>query len=464
MTEKHLRYGDKYKPHDTFWGIGIENETYLQIESGIVKQAESLLKNRTRERYSVEYWSTYKKDVVDAVLSKWISSLPDGPATNVNFPLLMNAHAFINTDIFGEPKTTYSKNPAPNPKYAGKSLYELCVDYDSEIFKTGKELWWTFDGDTIEFMTQNFYNAKMEDVVDELRAAKTRFLNSINGVLNSTQSKADYFQCVKYPPRNHGFAVYTTNRNNIGVFNNGTYHFNITLPTQLDADAKIADYKLFEMQHRNAARLFQWLSPFLIAKYGSGDIFNYYFGDSRFPNCSQRLAASRYISVGKYDTEKMPRGKILTVPHTENKDWHSIIYDSDTIAYNRLPNIGLDINYNKHWNHGLEFRIFDWFPETHLEECLRLLIWMCDESLSRAEFEDPRHDSTYNHFVSKVIMNGQKSILTAEEALVFSEVFSVDLASGSSILDALVKIYVAWKQRWNNSIDSCTSRMIRCPI
>lgn len=464
---KHARYESVYKPGDTFWGIGIENETYLQLSDGIIKPAECLMNNRARERYSVDYWGNYKKDIVDKILHTWIASLPEKWRTTVKFPLLMNAHAFTNTDIRGEPKTTYAKNPVPNPKYAGKSLYEVLAEHDSKTFKDGKDVWWTFDGDTIEFITQGFYCAKMEDVIAELLDIKERFREAVQSGLDAVLDKESLLtQRIIYPKRNHGFAIYTTNRNNIGVFNNGTYHFNITLPTRLDKDAKIANYELFEIQHRNAARLFQWLSPFLIAKYGSGDIFASFFGkDPRFSAGSQRLAVSRYISVANYDTEKMPRGKILTMSYNYGKYyWYERIHDLSGWAYNRLSNIGVDINYNKHWNHGLEFRIFDWFPEEYLSELLRLLIWMCDESLLYKTVDDPRNSILYNDFVTRTIIEGPITVITYEEATLFSKVFNVVVSPLINVLDALIVIYNAWKHRWNNSKNSCTMRMIRHPL
>lgn len=463
--QKHARYGSSYKPGDTFWGIGIENETYIQFADGIVKPAKALFENRKRERYSVDYWSTYKSTVVDDVIKRWIVSLPDGGKTTVKFPLLMNAHSLQNVDICGEHKTTYTKTPAPNPKYRGKSLLEELSAIDPKTFIEGKDRWWTIDGDTIEFMTQNYYCAKIEDVIAEFKEYKARFLAALRDGLEKLPDRESLLkQVVNYPHRNHGFAVYATNRHNIGVFNNGTYHVNITLPTCLDKEAKIADYKLFEIQHRNAARLFQWVSPFLIAKYGSGDVFSDFCRkDSRFPAGSQRLAASRYISAGMYDTVTMPRGKLLTALYTRVPGrWYEKLYDISGFAYKSLPSLGLDINYNKHWNHGLEFRIFDWFPEDLLPELLRILIWMCDTALSR-DVPDPRPDSTYNELLALAIYKGATAYLTPVMATIFGKILQVPLTN-TNIVDAYKLIYETWCDRWNHSSNSCTSRMIKYPL
>ena len=183
---------------------------------------------------------------------------------------------------------------------------------------------------------------------------------------------------------NHAFATYTTNMQNISMFNNGTIHINITLPTKLNSLAEIEDWPCFIQQHRILARLFQWIEPLLIAVHGTPDPFwrtdggNYIYGGA-----SQRLAVSRYIGVGTYDTTAMPLGKILQVERTSlpweiqtsKGGWYS---DASDWGYEPLNCVGLDINFNKHRNHGLEFRIFDALPMDSLEELLCIIVKLGD--------------------------------------------------------------------------------------
>lgn len=466
---KHERYGEHYKPGDVFWGLGIENETYIEIKGGIPKPAEFIRRNQKRERYSVNYWSTFKSDIANEVIDRWLQKLPKKEQTELPLPLLLNAHSFTKTDRFGQPVTTYTKNPQRNPKFLGTTLYEDLSAVQREVFVNGKDVWWTFDGDTVEFMTQKFYCAKMEDIVAELKQQKKQWLQALNQGLEAFPDRSPLLQkkC-RFSKINYGLAVYMTNQNNIGIFNNGTYHMNITLPTYLDKDAKIANQTLFETQHKNAARLFQWLSPFLVAKYGSGDILASLAGkDTRFPAGSQRLAASRYVSVGMYDTETMPRGKILTVPYKRIEGrWYEKLYDASGFAYTVLPELGIDINFNKHWNHGLELRIFDWFPESQLEELFRLLIWMCDESLVRPTIENPQHSTYWNTVLANTIRCGKSGTLSHDEAAVFARTLQVPELNTSilTIMEAYDLIWETWKERWNNTKGTCTHKMIRTPL
>ena len=302
MLVKHEKYLDSYMPGDVYWGLGIENETYIEMSGGKAINAD-FINNRKRERYSVDYWSIYNKHLAEA-LAKY--TLGD------TIPLLMNAHSFTHTDRFGEATRTYTRSPQPNPKFCGTTLFEDLSG--CEVFKEGYEKWWTFDGDTVEFITQKYYNAKMEDIVEELCEYKQRWLGALQLGLDGLNGKDELLERkVAFPEKNHGIAAFLTNRNNAGVFNNGTYHINITLPTYLDKDCQIADMPAFIKTHRAVARLFQWITPFLISRFGSGDVFSSV--SAGFPKGSQRGCASRYVSVGTYDTCEMTPGKLLTVPY-----------------------------------------------------------------------------------------------------------------------------------------------------
>jgi hypothetical protein len=217
------------------------------------------------------------------------------------------------------------------------------------------------------------------------------------------------------------------------MFNNGTVHVNLTLPTQLDASGQIADADDFRLRHQKAARYFQWFEPLLAVAYGSPDPFaclgnnsysaspdlhyrserrerhlcesldehyrserrerhlcesldEHYRSERRdcsgqFSPTSQRLAVSRYIGMCNYPTAAMPEGKILTYDiHSadDKKTWYAEFYKRT--SYVSLESRGLDINYKKHWNHGLEFRIFDGLRRDQMLEACRFVWRICYRS------------------------------------------------------------------------------------
>jgi hypothetical protein len=119
---KHLKYKKDYQPDTVYWGLGIENEVYLELSSKRVNKL--FLTNTKRERYSIDYFSNYKNDLT---LKKYISLLSDF----VTLPILLNSHTFLNTDHLGNSKTLYTKSNEPNPQFIGKTLIETLQEYDT---------------------------------------------------------------------------------------------------------------------------------------------------------------------------------------------------------------------------------------------------------------------------------------------------------------------------------------------
>lgn len=461
---KHEKYIQSYKSNEIFWGLGIENETYLQL-GFTEKKARFLKTNHKRERYSVDYWTIYKDHCENRTLTNWVDSLPDKEETPVKLPVLMNAHSLLSTDSYGNHKTTYEHAPKPNPAFGGKTLYENLCEKAPAVFKDQKEISWTFDGDTIEFMTQNFYNTKMEDVIDELLCLKRGWLEAFNMGIQMIERELLLHTTFKFPTKNHGFALFLTNRQNLAIFNNGTYHFNLTIPSQLGVDATIQDFALFQKQHQAAAQMFQWITPLLVAKFGSPEVLASLGSSSIFPKGSQRLCVSRFVSCGTYDTESMIPGKILQIENnTGQHEWYDSIYDNPSIGYVRLAKIGVDINFHKHLNHGLEFRIFDEFPETEIPNLFRLLIWMCDEALSRSQIENPKKNTEWNNVLSRAVLEGHDASLTENECKIFSTILKLPEIHSPKLLDIYDILWETWCSRWNASKNTCTELMIRTPL
>ena len=463
---KHVKYRASYTPNELYWGLGVEEEIYLELDRPLVVPADYIKHHRKRERYSVDYWNTYKAGAAEQVLDAWVSASPQKGDTPISLPVLLNAHTLARTDRRGQPRTTYEAEPKSNPAFCGTTLLEDLSGVQPDVFADGRDVWWTLDGDTVEFMTQKYYNVKMEDVVEELVEHKRRWLTAFRDGLTALPDREEALHdSVDYVQKNHGLATFLTNRTEVTAFNNGTYHVNLTLPTRLDHEARIADEALFIEQHRRLARLFQWISPFLVARYGSGDVLASLGGlSTAFPAGSQRLCACRYVGVGTFDTERMATGKILTLPYERVEwRWFEQLYDLSGCAYKKMPALGLDMNFNKHWNHGLEFRIFDWFPEARLPELLRLLVWMCDESLARDAVPNPLKDPLWNQVLARCVWQGCTVEMSAVEMFRFREVLGIPESWDGRMATGFGALRAAWGGRWN-ATGTCSARMIRTPL
>ena len=443
ILEKHKKYESRYGENEIFWGLGIEEETYFQFTKPIHVAAPIIRENHTAERYSVDYYKVYKPCIKDIFQSTY----PDASGC-IPLPFFINAHALQKMDTRGQHATTYEKTPRANPAFSGTTFFEALQEFCPSVFKEEYEKSFVFDGDTIEFITLDFYKATAATAVKELITSKSRFLACLNAYLIQKGIHRDK-GLFMYPPRNPGLAVFYSNPQNVVMFNNGTYHINLTLPTLLgpkDASGSTLMYPdEFRMKHRRCIRMIQWLEPLLIGVYGTADPFS---NDTRFSKGSQRCCVSRYIGIGTYNTDEMKEGKILTmavkdIKGTDSGFWWYTRFHTDS-AYEPLERVGMDINYRKHYNHGIEVRMFDWFPEDQLIGLIELLVNVCDAALGRTEAPIAMYSPTWNSMVVGVLRDGGDYKVPIETSAIYERIFGIPLMgvlSAKKMLEELTRRY-----------------------
>ena len=415
--EKHKRYGFFYKPNDLFWGLGIERESYLEFSDLLLISGEFIKENHRPERYSVDYYKSYKSEALKRTLSVFDDT------DQIHLPLLINSHTLTKLDTNLEHQTIFGKKVVANSKFQGKCLFDILKERDP-YFQEGHEKWFTFDGDSIELITQDFYKTTAEKVYAELLNYKSAFEQKVESIFKEHLILSEY-GTVKWATANHGFAVMSSNLKNLAMFNNGTYHINLTMPTELTSEKTILNPELFRKKHQTLARMIQWLEPLFIGCFGSPDPLS--FINSRLYSAgSQRGAMSRYIGLGTFDTDKMPEGKLLTVDLKDVKSTWYQDYHFES-GYTSLDKVGLDLNYKKHWNHGLEIRFFDWFPESRLPGLLRFLIFVMDSAFAGQDLENPIISPLWNAWIVRVIQNGSIAGANWKEVEKLNSIFEVKL-------------------------------------
>ena len=482
VFEKHKIYASAYKAGDTFWGIGIECEAY--IETAIRKRIKgaAFLTDQKAERYSVPYYKTYR----DGIYNQALKGLPAAaicesaaaeaaaaaatttcqppalPTPEVavaalqpqvlfsesafyDLPFLLNAHSFVRTDVSGEHTTAFLKvadpadrrgyryNVVPNSR-CQQTILNAIADADP-YFNVSNDIQgedFLFDGDSIEIATRDFYKTTIEDCIHEFKNMRNEFIENLNNAWVSAGLPVR-FQPLRWMRANYPFAIYHSNPKNIGIFNNGTYHFNFTMPTQLDSNAKPATAATFIRRHQKTARYIQWLEPFLIANYGTADpLSKSTIMGHRFSAASQRAAVSRYIGVGSYDTRKMVQGKLNTAPWastrvTKEDGWMASYLRG--CAYKPLEEVGMDINFHKHYNHGLELRFFDYFEEERLLSVLSTLVHTLDQSQTVTLM--PAGDSAlWNTIVEEVMVRGRQTHIYGWMAGELSAALALEIRPG----------------------------------
>ena len=463
IIDKHKKYECIYKnmESDVFWGLGIENEIYLEFENKIEVTKKFFLNNHKRERYSVDYYKNYKNEIINVLFEEYLK-------TNQNIikkiPLLLNSHSFIDTDNLNQPRKLYTKLCEDNPKFSGKTLLEIILENNEENIENelkksyNKE--WLFDGDTIEFTTINFYNSKLNDTIKELNLYKKKFITNIQNF----QKKYKLFEkygLIKFMENNHPFSIYMTNINNIGIFNNGTMHYNITLPTLLN-NKQIVDHDNFVNTHKKAIKIIQWFEPFLISIYNTSDPFCILKNNKislDISSSSQRCIISRYIGIGTYDSDKMEKGKILFIPATNFDNcknwWYNKFHDKS--VYVKLDNLGLDINFNKHYNHGIELRIFDHITDNKLlKESFEFIIYLMDTILDINDDNiiNPIYNELWNDILYKVIKDDKNALLTDNEIKFYEKILNIPESEhiNKDIKSIYYYIYFKLMKKYNNII------------
>lgn len=412
-----------------YWGIGLENETYLQIQELHSVSGKFIQERMGRERYSIDYLKCYKPGVLDRVLSSAFDS-----DRNYFVSRMMNSHSLDKLDIHYEHKTILSAPPLQdNPKYSGESILELFLKSQPHQIKSmltqkdnpmGCIL---FDGDTVEFVTKYFENRIVDETFQELKASKQLFLDALN-------DSGIFPNKLAYPAYNFGINMFMSNQKNLVLFNNGTFHFHFTLPT-LTIDSKIEDYQAFDEMHNKAIYLLQWIEPLFIATLGSPDVFAAAVsmketGDL-FAGGSMRNAMSRYTGIGTYHVS-MPKGKVLTFPVEEFRKllkfkkedciwWRDQI--EQNMSYQLLNDLGLDFNREKLYQSGFEFRSFDEFPMSHLKDVLQAIVLVCEHATHLNHVEWAHDHISWNNLVYRALRDGYKTTIEENEKQEVLDIF-----------------------------------------
>jgi hypothetical protein len=445
-----------------YWGIGLENETYLQFDEPLIVTGEFIQEKIGFERYSIDYRNCYKPGILAPILTKAFNTHSKYKASR-----MMNSHSLEKLDINFNHKTLPAPNPSThviensevkpkiieNPEFLGKTIMELFLEeqpysIQSMITQRNKATGAVhFDGDTIEFVTKYFENRTIEDACNELSATKKLFLDKLN-------NEAILNEKLKFPEYNNGLNMFMSNQKNIVLFNNGTYHFHITLPT-LTENSRIVNYEEFDSIHSNAIYLLQWFEPFFIATLGSPDIMGVISNklniEEQFSLGSMRSAMSRYIGVGTFN-KCMTRGKILTYKvddfrkllkfeKEENIWWRDQIQSE--MGYKLLSEVGLDFNQEKMYQSGFEIRCFDEFPETYLNDVLYSILLICEHSLRLPDIKWGHNSKAWNNLVFKTIKHGYATEINKaekEEVLELLQLLNPSESNYNTLKDAFETI------------------------
>ena len=399
VDDKHMKYMDSYcDTCDTtlFWGLGIENETYL-MQSQLLPASSFRKLIPKRERYSVNYFNNFKPEPFSSTLHT-LRSLD-----SLTYPVYINSHTFKSTDLRLQHRTLYEEEVRPNPSFT-ESIHDILMRGNAYYQKVYDKSF-VFDGDSIEFITQNFYNTTVDKCVNELIQIKRDFQREIFPFF-----KEKGLGSVQFPDHNYGLVtMLSTFKKNLLVCNNGTHHLNITLPTLLK-NGLIVDKNAFARTHLTYINCIQMVEPLFVACYGTPDVLSMI--DPAYSMGSLRVSLSRYISLQTFNTSSPVNGKLLLMPKpADTAYWYNQLKDS---PYLINQTIGYDINFNKFKNHGVEIRFFEWFPEEYLIDVANFFVLLAQHSLTSNAF--PFQKINYNSILQGCVQKGFTYQLSVKES------------------------------------------------
>jgi hypothetical protein len=109
--------------------------------------------------------------------------------------------------------------------------------------------------------------------------------------------------------------------------------------------------------------------------------------------------------------------------YTREYGWYKQYYKD--CAYNKLESLGYDINFNKHYNHGVEIRFFDHITDDNIiKEILNYLIIIADYSLVNNIIDNPILSVNWNNIIVKCMKYGFKTVLDEKELDMYNKLFN----------------------------------------
>ena len=113
-----------------YWGIGLENETYLQFEESLIVTGAFIQEKIGCDRYSIDYRKCYKTGSLAPILNKAFEK-------NENYKVsrMINSHSLDKLDIQYNHKTLpaiestdetgANTTTLENPEFLGETILEL---------------------------------------------------------------------------------------------------------------------------------------------------------------------------------------------------------------------------------------------------------------------------------------------------------------------------------------------------
>lgn len=280
----------------------------------------------------------------------------------------------------------------------------------------------------LEFVTKKYNNTTVEDCVNELLYIENKMLEFIKLFYkNAIYSPYSSYPFVKY----YSYSSFNYDNDFIEYNKGSSFHINITLPLLINNDIKhVMESKTSLYNHLVYARLLQFLSPVILACYGTPDFRSIYNNNKTFyTKMSYRILNTKYVSLCSSSLKKNFSNDRFVNITPENSWLNNIvkknIYNNYALINNFTKtndenlNIGSDFRSStesRSNNFGFEFRILDGFDTKYLKDILLFISYLADFShlLIMNENTIKKKYNSFNYFLEPSMLWLSHKIFTED--------------------------------------------------
>jgi hypothetical protein len=107
-----------------------------------------------------------------------------------------------------------------------------------------------------------------------------------------------------------------------------------------------------------------------------------------------------------------------------------------------LDELGMDISFRKHYNHGVEIRFLDWFPESMLKEVLEFYVYLADLSLDPLVKmpDEAIMNEEFNNLVVNMLKEGKGYVLPLATIKLYERVLGVSIPTSRPNINGIYEL------------------------
>jgi hypothetical protein len=120
----------------------------------------------------------------------------------------------------------------------------------------------------------------------------------------------------------------------------------------------------------------------------------------------------------------------------------------------------MDISYRKHYNHGVEIRFLDWFPESMLKGVMEFFIYLADLSLDPTiQMPDEAiMNEEYNTLIVNMLKEGKRYRVPTGVVQLYEKILGISIVADPTIKNVYDAIFKKIRDKYRDGM--CAGLML----